>query len=29
VLYFAIYRMLLVGVRWLERRFRVPGLSPG
>jgi polar amino acid transport system permease protein len=28
VLYFCIYRMLLVGVRWLERRFRVPGLSP-
>jgi polar amino acid transport system permease protein len=29
VLYFVIYRMLLIGVRWLERRFRVPGLSPG
>lgn len=28
VLYFVIYRLLLVGVRWLERRFRVPGLSP-
>jgi polar amino acid transport system permease protein len=28
ILYFCIYRALLIGVRWLERRFRVPGLSP-
>jgi polar amino acid transport system permease protein len=28
ILYFCIYRVLLIGVRWLERRFRVPGLSP-
>ncbi len=28
VLYFLIYRLLLVGVHLLERRFRVPGLSP-
>jgi polar amino acid transport system permease protein len=28
VMYFLIYRLLLVGVHLLERRFRVPGLSP-
>jgi polar amino acid transport system permease protein len=28
ILYFCIYRVLLIGARWLERRFRVPGLSP-
>jgi polar amino acid transport system permease protein len=28
LLYFAIYRVLLVGIHWVERRFRVPGLSP-
>lgn len=27
-LYFAIYRVLLVAVQWLERRFRVPGMEP-
>ncbi|MBS4095733.1 MAG: amino acid ABC transporter permease [Sulfuricella sp.] len=27
ILYFAIYRILLVGVHWLERRYHVPGLS--
>jgi len=29
VLYFAIYRVLLIGVKSLERRFHVPGLSAG
>jgi len=28
LLYFVIYRVLLVGIQWVERRFRVPGLSP-
>lgn len=28
LLYFTIYRVLLVGIQWVERRFRVPGLSP-
>ena len=27
VLYFAIYRILLIGVQWLERRYRVPGIG--
>jgi polar amino acid transport system permease protein len=27
ILYFSIYRVLLVGVRYLERSFRVPGIS--
>jgi polar amino acid transport system permease protein len=28
VMYFAIFRILLVGVRWLERHYRVPGMVP-
>jgi polar amino acid transport system permease protein len=28
LLYFAIYRLSLVGVRLIERRYRVPGLAP-
>lgn len=28
LLYFAIYKLILVAVRALERRFRVPGLTP-
>jgi len=28
VMYFLIYRLLMVGVHRLERRFKVPGLSP-
>lgn len=28
-LYFGIYRLLLVGVRVLQKRFAVPGLTPG
>jgi polar amino acid transport system permease protein len=28
VLYFALYRLFLVGVQWLERRFRIPGMVP-
>jgi polar amino acid transport system permease protein len=28
LLYFAIYRTLLIGIRWLEHRFRVPGMTP-
>ena len=28
VMYFAIFRILLVGVRWLERHYRVPGRVP-
>jgi polar amino acid transport system permease protein len=27
LLYFAIYRILLIGVQWIERRYRVPGMS--
>lgn len=27
LLYFAIYRILLIGVQWIERRCRVPGMS--
>jgi polar amino acid transport system permease protein len=27
VMYFAVYRVLLIGVHWLERRYAVPGLS--
>ena len=27
LLYFAIYRVLLIGVQLIERRYRVPGLS--
>lgn len=27
VLYFAIYRILLLGVQWVERRYRVPGIG--
>jgi len=27
LLYFAIYRVLLIGVQLIERRLRVPGLS--
>lgn len=27
LLYFAIYRILLLGVQWIERRYRVPGMS--
>ncbi len=27
VLYFAIYRFLLLGVQWLERRYHVPGIG--
>lgn len=29
ILYFAIYRLLLVGVRVLQKRYAVPGLTPG
>lgn len=28
VMYFAIYRIFLLGVQWVERRFRVPGIVP-
>lgn len=28
LLYFAIYRVCLVGIHWIERRYQVPGLSP-
>lgn len=28
ILYFAIYRILLIGVQLIERRFRVPGMVP-
>ncbi len=28
LLYFGIYRVLLMGIHWVERRFQVPGLSP-
>jgi polar amino acid transport system permease protein len=28
VMYFAIYRILLLGVQWVERRYRVPGIVP-
>ncbi len=27
ILYFAIYRFLLLGVQWLERRYHVPGIG--
>lgn len=27
ILYFAIYRILLIGVQWLERRFQIPGME--
>jgi len=27
ILYFAIYRTLLAGVRWIERRYHIPGLQ--
>lgn len=27
LLYFAIYRILLIGVQWLERRYHVPGIG--
>ena len=27
VLYFAIYRILLLGVHWVERRYHVPGIG--
>ncbi|NCW28338.1 MAG: amino acid ABC transporter permease, partial [Verrucomicrobia bacterium] len=27
ILYFAIYRILLVGVQWLERRYQIPGME--
>ena len=27
ILYFAIYRTLLIGVHWLEQRYRVPGIG--
>jgi polar amino acid transport system permease protein len=27
LLFFAIYRILLIGVQWIERRYRVPGMS--
>jgi polar amino acid transport system permease protein len=27
LLYFAIYRTLLVGIRWAEQRLRVPGMT--
>jgi len=27
MLYFAIYRILLIGVQWLERRFQIPGME--
>lgn len=27
ILYFAIYRIFLVGAQWLERRYRVPGIG--
>ena len=27
ILYFAIYRVLLVGVQWLERRYQIPGME--
>ncbi|NBS13306.1 MAG: amino acid ABC transporter permease [Verrucomicrobia bacterium] len=27
ILYFAIYRVLLVGVQWLERRHQIPGME--
>lgn len=28
ILYFAIYRTLLIGIRWVEGRYRVPGMAP-
>ena len=28
LMYFAVFRILLLGVRWLERRYRVPGMVP-
>ena len=28
VMYFAIYRIFLLGVQWVERRFRIPGIVP-
>ncbi len=28
LLYFGIYRILLMGIHWIERRFQVPGLGP-
>lgn len=28
ILYFALYRLFLLGVQWLERRFRIPGIVP-
>ena len=28
LLYFAIYRALLLAIRWVEARFRVPGMAP-
>lgn len=27
ILYFAIYRVLLAGVQWLERRYQIPGME--
>jgi polar amino acid transport system permease protein len=27
VLYFAVYRILLIGVRLLERRYAIPGMT--
>lgn len=28
ILYFALYRLFLLGVQWVERRFRIPGIVP-
>ena len=28
LLYFAIYRTLLIGIRWVENRYRIPGMTP-
>ncbi len=28
LMYFAVFRILLIAVRWIERRYRVPGMVP-